>query len=74
MKGTVDVGLVFKKNTSGKQVCTGYVDSEFARDLDKRRSTARYVFTLSQVPMSWRFTLQCTVTLSKTKVEYMVMT
>jgi len=31
-------------------------------------------FTLSQVPMSWRSTLQSTVVLSTTKAEYMAMT
>ena len=27
IKGTVDVGLVFERNTRGKQLCTGYIDS-----------------------------------------------
>jgi len=28
IKGTVDVGLVFERNTRGKQLCTGYIDSD----------------------------------------------
>jgi len=48
IKGIVDVGLAFERDTRGKWLCTGYVDS----DLDKRQSTTGYVFTLSQVPMS----------------------
>jgi len=46
IKGTIDVGLVFEKDTNGKQDCTGYVDSDYARDLDNLRSTTMYVFTL----------------------------
>ena len=48
IKGTIDVGLVFEKDSTGKQDCIGYVDSDYAGDLDKRRSTTGYVFTLSQ--------------------------
>ena len=47
IKGTVDVGIVFEKDVRGKQECTGYVDSDYVRDLDKRLSTTGYVFTLS---------------------------
>ena len=48
IKGTIDVGLVFEKDSMGKQECIGYVDSDYAGDLDKRRSTTGYVFTFSQ--------------------------
>ena len=74
IKGTIDIGWVFKKDVTGKQECIGYVDSDYAGDLNKRRSTTGYVFTLSQVPVSWHSTLQSTVVLSITEVEYMVMT
>ena len=39
IKGTIDVGLIFEKNSAGKQECVGYVDSDYAGDLDKHRST-----------------------------------
>ena len=74
IKGTIGVGLVFEKNSTGKQECIGYVTSDYAGDLDKRRSTTRYVFTLSQAPVSWRSILQSTVALSTTEAEYMAMT
>ena len=51
IKGTIDVGLFFEKHVGGKQEGTGYVDSDYAGDLDKRRSTTGYVFTLSQAPV-----------------------
>ena len=74
IKGTIDVGLVFEKDSTGKQECIGYVDSDYAGDLDKRRSTTGYVFTFSQALVSWRSTLQSTVALSTAEAEYMAMT
>ena len=52
IKYTIDVGLVFEKDTTGKQECIGYVDFDYAGDLDKHRFTTGYVFTLSQAPVS----------------------
>ena len=40
----------------------GYIDSNYAGDLDKRRSTPGYVFTLAGGAMSWRSQLQDCVT------------
>jgi hypothetical protein len=42
--------------TSGGLV--GYVDSDYAADLDKRRSLTGYVFTVGGCAVSWRATLQ----------------
>ena len=70
--GTIDVGLLFKKDCG--QQCVGYCDSDFAGDLDKRRSTTGYVFTLSGGPVSWRSILQSTIALFTTKAEYMAAT
>ena len=53
IKGTIGVGLFFRKDVGGKQECTGYVDSDYAGDLDNRRSITGYVFTLSQAPVSF---------------------
>ncbi|XP_010256498.1 PREDICTED: uncharacterized protein LOC104596873 [Nelumbo nucifera] len=68
--GTQDIGLLFQNGLKGNKV-VGYVDSDFAGDLDKRKSTTIYIFTLGQGPISWRSTLQDTVALSTTEVEYM---
>ena len=70
---SIDVDLVFEKDSTGKQECVGYVDSDYAGDLDKRRSTTRYVFTLFQAPVSWRSILQFTVTLSSIEAKYIAM-
>jgi len=49
-------------------------DSDYARGLDKRQSTTKYVLTLYQAPISWRSTLQSIVALSTRDAEYMAMT
>ncbi|GJT27804.1 transposable element [Tanacetum coccineum] len=47
---TVDVGLVFEHGSS--QWVERYCDSDYARDLDKRRSMTGYVFTLAKALVS----------------------
>ncbi|XP_070014442.1 secreted RxLR effector protein 161-like [Nicotiana sylvestris] len=64
--------LVFKQE--GDQSVVGYCDSDFAGDLDKRRSTTGYVFTFARAPVSWKSTLQSTIGLSTTEAEYMAIT
>ncbi|KAL3821238.1 hypothetical protein ACJIZ3_007143 [Penstemon smallii] len=72
IKGTQNLGLRFEMNREevGKFLI-GYVDSDYAGDLDKRRSTTGYLFTMAGGPVSWRSTLQSTVALSTTEAEYM---
>ncbi|XP_024200549.1 uncharacterized protein LOC112203874 [Rosa chinensis] len=56
------------------QCVVGYVDSDFAGDLDKCRYTTAYVFTLASGPVSWKSNLQSKIALSTTEAEYMVVT
>ncbi|RVX00523.1 Retrovirus-related Pol polyprotein from transposon TNT 1-94 [Vitis vinifera] len=49
----------------------GYVDADYAGDLDDRRSTTSYVFTLGGGPICWKFMIQSLVALSTTESEYM---
>ena len=52
----------------------GYVDSYFAGDLEKRKSTTSYVFIIARGAMSWVSKLQIVVALSTTEAEYMTAT
>lgn len=70
LKGTTNIRLCFGGNTC--QV-SGFVDSDYASDIDKIRSTTGYVFKIYGSPISWRSVLQATVALSTTESEYMAM-
>ena len=71
---TLDVGLIFEKDDMVGHHVLGYYDSDYVGDLDKRRSTTGYVFTLAKAPVSWKSTLQSTLALSTTEAEYMAIT
>ena len=47
------------------------MDSDYAADLDRRRSLTGYVFTVSSCAVSWKATLQPVVAMSTTEAEYM---
>ena len=68
IKGTSNIALNFGGSNF---IVRGYVDSDFAGDLDKRKPTTGYVFTLAGGSMSWLSKLQIVITVSATKVEYM---
>uniref|UniRef100_A0A3Q7JAX8 Reverse transcriptase Ty1/copia-type domain-containing protein n=1 Tax=Solanum lycopersicum TaxID=4081 RepID=A0A3Q7JAX8_SOLLC len=72
LRGTSDVGLIYGGDT--QCLVTGYSDSDYAGDVDTRRSITGYVFTLGGSVVSWKATLQPTVTLSTTEAEYMALT
>eukprot|EP00253_Pinus_taeda_P030255 PITA_30255 len=52
----------------------GFVDADWAGDLDQRRSTSGYVFNLFGGAVSWMSKKQSVVALSTTEVEYMAAT
>ena len=69
LRGTSDYCITFNNNNGF--IC-GFVDSNFASDSDKRRSTSGYVFTLAGRAISWMSKLQETIALSTIEVEYIV--
>ncbi|KAM2659837.1 hypothetical protein EV2_022338 [Malus domestica] len=72
LHGTRDFGLCFERDDSGiSHFAVGYVDSDYAGDLDGRKSTTGYVFTMAKGPVCWRSILQSSVALSTTEDEYM---
>ncbi|KAK9076575.1 hypothetical protein SSX86_004909 [Deinandra increscens subsp. villosa] len=74
LAGTKDKGIWFGDGKIGTDKILGFVDSDFAKDLDKFRSITGYVFLLFGNLVSWRATLQGVVALSSTEAEYMALT
>ena len=50
MKGTIDKRILREKQTSLEAI--GFVDADFAGDLDHRRSTTSYVFIVDGGPVT----------------------
>ncbi|CAM8906121.1 unnamed protein product [Rhodiola kirilowii] len=69
--GTQNLGLVYKKYET-KIKLKGYVDSDYASNKDTRKSTTALYFTWAGNYISWKSQQQSIVTLSSTKVEYIV--
>ncbi|RDX68373.1 putative mitochondrial protein, partial [Mucuna pruriens] len=67
LKGTTDFGIFYKKE--GNKELLAYTDSDYARDLDDRKSTSGYVFLLCSVVVSWSSRKQPIVSLSTIEVE-----
>jgi len=62
---------VFQRLKSGNpRVLQGYFDADYAGDLDYRRSTTGYVFTVAECIINWKTKLQDTIALSTTETEY----
>ena len=73
LKHTAHYGLNFSKGTY-KTNLYGFVDSNYANDRGKRKSTTSYVFTLGGSCISWKSQLQHIVALSTTDSEYIAIT
>jgi hypothetical protein len=67
------VGLIYNCSNSVIDL-VGYVDSDYAGDRDKRRSTSSYFFTIAGWCVSWKSQLQSVVALSTTEAEHIAVT
>ena len=54
VKATVKKGLVFDRNKAGTYDVTGFVDSDYAGDLDRKRSISGFIFTMCAGAISWK--------------------
>ncbi|KAH9648835.1 hypothetical protein KPL70_025759 [Citrus sinensis] len=70
LNGTISYGLIYGTDGRKEVNVEGFVDSNYAGDLDKRRSLTRYLFRLSGCTISWKASLQNVVALSTTEAEY----
>lgn len=68
LKGTADLGILYKKGANSSLI--GFSDSDYAGDLDDRKSTSGFVFMMGSGAVSWSSKKQQIVTLSTTEAEF----
>ena len=68
----MDYGLFLSSDNTN--IFHTYVDVDWGRDMDTRRSTSGIIHKLGSSSIFWRSKLQPTVSLSTTKAEYRVLT
>jgi hypothetical protein len=68
IRATTDLGVFYRKGCEDEMLA--YTDSDYAGDLDDRKSTSGYVFMLSGGAVAWSSKKQPVVTLSTTEAEF----
>ena len=71
LRGTSDYGLCYQGRLGLERMLDirGFVDVDWAGDLEQRRSTSGYVFSLFGGAVSWMSKIQSVVALSTTEAE-----
>jgi len=72
VKGTLDYDITYFYNLSLRPF--GYVDSDYAGDVDRRKSTEGYMFFVGGRLVSWASKHQETIALSTVEAEYIAFT
>ena len=72
LKGTINFGLFYSTTNDYKLV--GYSDSDWAGDVDDRKSTTGFVFFMGDTAFTWMSKKQPIVTLSTCEAEYVAAT
>ena len=74
LAGTKDYGIIYGRDRTNDgipySICHGWSDSDYAGDLDRRRSRSGYVFYAWGGPVSYSSALQGCVALSSCQAEY----
>ena len=64
------MGITYDQNNTG---LVGYSDTDWAGDINSRKSTSGYVFMLGGAPITWRSNRQSCVALSTAEAEYIAL-
>ena len=72
LKGTLNMCLSYEASQEFKLL--GYSDSDWARDVDDRKSTTGFVFFMGETAFTWSSKKQAIVTLSSCEAEYVAAT
>ncbi|XP_073304217.1 secreted RxLR effector protein 161-like [Primulina huaijiensis] len=68
LKGTMNYGIHYTKEGYGALLA--FIDSDYAGDMEDRKSTSRYVFLINSGAVLWCSKKQLIVTLSTTETEF----
>eukprot|EP00253_Pinus_taeda_P030683 PITA_30683 len=68
VRGTVQFGIHY--NAEESPLLVGFIDSDWAGDLDDQKSTASYVFALGSGSITWACKKQSATSLSSVEAEY----
>ena len=71
INGTLDRGILFQR--TGGVMLEGYSDSDYAMDVDDRKSTGGYVYSVAKGAVSWRSKKQPTIAKSTAEAEFIAM-
>ncbi len=73
LNGSLKGGLKYTRATQGEDALEGYVDADYAGNVDTRKSLSGFVFTLFGTAISWKANQQSVVALSTTQAEYIAL-
>lgn len=68
LRGTMNYGILYKKGEVGNLLA--FTDSDYAGDVEDRKSTSGYVFMMNGGAVAWSSKKQPIVTLSTTEAEF----
>ena len=71
LRGTHEIGIRYHRDTLDPDQLWGWVDSDWADDIQTRRSHTGYVLMFNGGPISWKSHRQDSVPLSTSEAEYM---
>lgn len=74
LRGVVGHGILYGRVNEATTQVFGFVDSDFARNLDKRRSIIGFMYAFCGAEVSRKASLQLAVTLSATEAKYIALT
>ncbi|SCV69750.1 BQ2448_1144 [Microbotryum intermedium] len=74
IKGTLELGIVYKAKHDSLVGYVGYSDSDWGSCINTSRSTMGHVFKLADGPISWSSRIQSRVATSSTEAEYIGLT
>lgn len=73
LREVVGHGILYRRVNEATTQVFGFVDSDFARNLDKMRLIIGFVSAFCRAEASWKASLQSAVTLSATEAKYIAL-